>query len=180
MTRIVTVLTLMTLSLMAQAAKMNQIDIVVFHQPILSGKLNQLLYPGPMPALEKTAQVLTSGGTGAKPYQLLPPAKSGLTDAIYHLNRKGQLIASFSWLQPSQHPKPVALSLTGKNGWLMQGIIDVKSGAYHEFKAQLYISSPSAPAEYASIKQYQRIKAGTTYYFDHPLTGIIIKVHPTA
>jgi hypothetical protein len=157
-----------------------QVDLIVFAYPQSGDKNSKLPINSPLIPLSNNAITLKTDST--KPYGLLPASKSGLRNQYYLLSRKStyQVLGHYSWKQPGNNQKRVAIPNVSHNGWQMQGTVRVRQSNYYLFDADLQLSPPSNPQSSFVVSQKQRLKGSQVYFLDHPQVGMLIKIHKLA
>ena len=181
MSRSIIIIISLFYSTFALAKSNYQIDLILFAHP--QNTSNKLDLNSPMLPVNKSAISLKSDGNKSlKPYMLLPPSQSGLSDEYYLLSRKShfQVLGQYSWRQASYNQDTVALSKISAKGWLLQGTLHVQQGNYYLFNADLQFSPPSNPNTSFTVSQKQRLKEGMVYYLDNPQIGMVVKIHKIA
>ena len=113
------------------------------------------------------------------PYHTLPASSSQLSSEYWALNRKTnyQVLAHYTWLQPANNQRAVALSTDSRNGWNIEGTLRIRRSNYYLLDTELLFSAPGNNQTAFLFSQKQRLKPGTVYYLDHPQAGMLIKVH---
>lgn len=114
------------------------------------------------------------------PWHLLPANSSQLSREYWTLNRKAgyEVLAHYTWLQPSNSQGAISLPSTNRNGWNIKGTVRVRQSNYYLLDTHLLFSAPGSQNQNGFLfSQKQRLKPGTVYYLDHPQAGMLIKVH---
>ncbi|MDP3268311.1 MAG: CsiV family protein [Legionella sp.] len=156
-----------------------QIDLIVFaHKNNISMSHEDITAPL-LPVSKNAIPLLTNSGKSSKPYHLLPTSQSQLRDEYYQLSRKSgyQVLGHYSWLQNASSQSIVALPTTSRNGWQIQGTVQVRQSNYYLIDADLQCTTPANNEFSINVKQKQRIKGNLVNYLDHPQIGILVKVH---
>ena len=179
MLRIATFTCLLLLSCLCQASQpMYQVDMIVFARPGAqqANTVTTPLAPDTQHAIP--LQYNDSGAQGA--YHLLPASLSQLSGEYWALNHKTnyQVLAHYTWRQPANNQRAVALSANGRYGWNVEGTLRIRRSNYYLLDTELLFSDNNQTAFLFSQKQ--RLKPGTVYYLDHPQAGMLIKVHQVA
>ena len=157
-----------------------QVDMIIFshQQPSATydtGALSSLVTPNAQHAIP-----LQNTVNGAMtPYHTLPASASQLSSEYWALNRKTnyQVLAHYSWLQPANNQRAVALSIVNHNGWHIKGTLRIRRSNYYLLDTDLLFTMPNKNNTSFLFSQKRRLKAGTVYYLDHPQAGMLIKVH---
>ncbi len=159
---------------LAESAKRYQVDIIIFAHQLSSLDLAEKI-AAVVPNAQQ-AIPLKMGGSGF--YHMLPTSTSSLQSAFWSLSRRPdyQMIAHYSWLQPSNNQRAVMIDAQSNNGWRTAGTLRIRQSNYYLFDAQLLFTLPGQKSTFL-LTQKQRLKPGTVYYLDHPRAGILIKVH---
>lgn len=112
-------------------------------------------------------------------YHILPASLSQLRSEYSALSRKPeyQILAHYSWIQPSNNQRPIAFSAHGNAGWNVEGTLRIRQSNYYLLDTDLLFSSLGQAQTTFNFSQVQRLKPGTVYYLDHPQAGMLIKVH---
>ena len=162
---------------LAQASPSQQVDIILFAHQGNTIK-NSELTPN-IPFLPTYTEGITLKSEPDSSYQLLKSSFSSLHNEYYRLNHNAsyQILAHYSWKQPKNNQRAVALPLINNKGWQIQGTVRARLTNYFLFDAQLHCSPPSNPESSFSVVQKQRLKGGMIYYFDNPHVGMIVKIH---
>ncbi|MCP0914224.1 peptidoglycan binding protein CsiV [Legionella sp. 27cVA30] len=166
------------LNFAAQKSSLYQVDLIIFAQPASSQgeeSLSSLVAPSTRQAilLQKNAE------RGNPPFRLLPPSRSQLRGEFWTLRNKSayQVLAHYSWLQPSNNKRPVAVAIVDQNGWNVEGTLAIQQSSYYSLDANLLFSAANSNRGSFLISQKQRLKGGVVYYLDHPQAGMLIKIH---
>jgi len=159
---------------------MYQVDMIVFaHQqdPSQSTESEQ----APLRTRDNGSAIAlqTSASNDSKFYHTLPVASSRLRNEYWALHRKPQykVLFHYSWLQPGNNKKTIALPAISRDGWDLEGTVRIRKGNYYLLDTDLIVSSPDNNNTPLVFAQKQRLKDGVTYYLDHPKAGMLIKVH---
>lgn len=155
-----------------------QVDVIVFtHQPTgpQSSVMNSPLVPNTQNAIPLNSDVSSI----MTPYHALPNSASQLNNEYWALNRKGeyQVLAHYTWLQPSNNQRAILLPSTNRNGWNIEGTLRVRQSNYYLLDTNILFSAPNGTQTAFLFSQTQRLKPKTVYYLDHPQAGMLIKVH---
>lgn len=163
-----------------EVSSLYQIDLIVFiHQqasslstePSLSSTLS-FDNSHAIPLQTETSKHLT-------PYHLLPSSSSQLRQEYWALHRKPQyrVLFHYTWLQPHNSQRPVALPKINRDGWQVEGTLGIRQANYYLLNTELLFSAPNSSQTPFVLAQKQRLQDGDTYYLDHPQAGMLIKVH---
>ena len=171
------------LCLANQPSKLYQIDMIVFtHQQTSRHQTEQTSTPLLPPATQHAIplQDATSGVRTA--YQMLPSSASQLNQEYWALTHKSdyQVLAHYTWLEPSNNQRAVAIPAIHRNGWTIEGTLRMRQSKYYLLDTELLFSTPNSAQPAFLFSQKQRLKPGTVYYLDHPQAGMLIKVHLVA
>ena len=161
----------------AKASPLYQIDMIVFaHRDSV-----QVSADGPLfaPNMQQAIPLQNDSSPLMKPYHTLPSSASQLKNEYWALNKKSQyqVLFHYTWLQPANNQRPVALSQTNTKGWNMEGTFRVRRSNYYLLDTELVFSAPNSPEASFVFAQKQRLKPGIVYYLDHPQAGMLIKIH---
>ncbi len=180
MLRILTFITLFSLTAAVSANSLYQVDLILFTHHASSAPI-----PEGSPLVSSrtpnTIPLQTATGESMTPYHLIPFASSHLRNEYWALNHRPnyQVLEHYTWLQPSNNQRSVALPETHKHGWQIAGTLRVRQSNYYLLDTDLLFSSPGAKSAFSFV-QKQRLKPGKTYYLDHPQVGMLIKVQQVA
>ena len=163
--------------------KLYQIDMIVFtHQPAANQQTEQALSPLVPPDAQRAIPLQDLAGDARAPYRLLPNSASQLNQEYWTLMHKTdyQVLAHYTWLQPSDNQRPIAIPSIHRNGWNIEGTLRVRQSNYYLLDTDLLFSTVNTSQTAFLFSQKQRLKPGTVYYLDHPQAGMLIKVHLVA
>ncbi|MBA2656013.1 MAG: hypothetical protein H0U70_03410 [Tatlockia sp.] len=173
-------LTLFFLSHSAQALESSafyQIDLIVFaHQPALNPGLS---LNSTLANLKTSIPLLTEVSKDLSPYHLLPSSSSQLRESYWalHRNPQYQVLLHYSWLQPLNSQSALNLPKIELKGWELEGTLRVQRSNYYLLDSEFSVSTPNNKETPFVFSQKQRLKGGNTYYLDHPIAGLLIKIH---
>lgn len=181
--RPLTFLGLLTFACFANANTLYQIDIILFTHQSSHSENN----------IETTQPVISSAGSRAillqsaekdtiEPFRLLPVSSSHLRNEYGALSHQSsyQILARYSWLQPSQNQFSVVLPQIHAKGWDIEGTLRIRQSNYYLLDTDLKFSSTDIQHFAFKFAQKQRLKPGAVYYLDHPQVGMLIKVQQIA
>ena len=157
-----------------------QIDLILFSHPQTDIKSDDSTTNLPFNPIKANALTLKTDLTSpSSTYQLLKTTNSDLMKEYYNLNYKSpyQILAHYSWKQPQNNQKAVALPTIDHKGWKIDGTVRVRQSNYYLFDATLQCSPSDNPNSSFTLSQKQRLKNGVVYYLDHAQVGMLIKVH---
>ena len=183
MLRVFTFISLFLFSCLGLANKhpsLYQVDMIVFTylQASLTPSENSL---APLVAPDSNHAILLQNSSADKmtPFHILPASTSQLRNEYWALNRKPQyqVLFHYTWLQPSNNQKPIALSQVDIGGWNIEGTLKIQQSNYYLLDTKLLFSAPNSTQTAFIFSQKQRLKPGIVYYLDHPQAGMLIKVH---
>ncbi len=183
MSRMLSIAALWLLSSLSQASpspQLYQIDLIVFTHP---SSASQQTEPARMPLLPPNAQraipLQNTAADTRSPYHLRPNSTSQLNQEYWALTHKTdyQVLAHYTWLQPSNNQRPIAIPAIHRNGWNIEGTLRVRQSNYYLLDTELLFSTANTRQSGFLFSQKQRLKPGTVYYLDHPQAGMLIKVH---
>ncbi len=175
-------LLLSPLSQAAQKSTLYQVDMIVFTHPSELPPANNALAPVLVPNTQNAIPLQVNAVSGLAPYRLLPSRSSQLGSELWALNRNAeyQVLAHYTWLQPANNQRAIALPATNRNGWNIEGTLRVRQSNYYLLDAELLFLTPNNSQTAFLFSHKQRLKPGTVYYLDHPQAGMLIKVHQVA
>ncbi len=181
MLRITTLTCLFLFSCVPQASQRStlyQVDMIVFtHQQagVQSSGTTKPLAENTQNAIPLNSNISNL----MTPYHLLPARSSQLNNEYWALNRRPeyQVLAHYSWLQPGNSQRAIALPSTYRSGWTIEGTLRIRQSNYYLLDTDLLFSTPNGSQAAFMFSQKQRLKPRTVYYLDHPQAGMLIKVH---
>jgi len=182
MLRITAITFLFLLSFITQASQQStlyQVDMIVFTHKQISKNESNNISAILAPDMQHAISLQNTASSALTPYHTLPANSSQLNSEYWALNRKTnyQILAHYSWLQPANNQRPVALSAINRNGWNLEGTVRIRRSNYYLLDTELLFSTPGQNQTTFLFSQKQRLKPGTVYYLDHPQAGMLIKVH---
>ncbi len=154
-----------------------QVDMIVFtHHTTTQPESN---HPPLIPDMRHSIALQNTMSSALTPYHTLPTSASQLNREYWALNRKTnyQVIAHYSWLQPANNQRAVAISAANQHGWSIEGSLRIRRSNYYLLDTDLLFSKPNNEKASFIFSQKQRLKPGTVYYLDHAQAGMLIKVH---
>ena len=160
---------------------MYQVDMIVFTHQSSQNNPN-IITPLLPPDTQHAIPLQNTASSAITPYHTLPASSSELSREYWALNNKTnyQVLAHYTWLQPANNQRSVALSAVNRNGWGVEGTLRVRRSNYYLLDTELLFSKPGNNQTAFLFSQKQRLKPGTVYYLDHPQAGMLIKVHQIA
>ena len=186
MLRIASMTILLLLSCLSEAnqpSKLYQIDMIVFtHQDSLPQQAEPSSPPLLPPAPQHAIPIQDAISGSQAPYHMLASSASQLTQEYWALVHKSdyQVLAHYTWLQPSNNQQAVVIPAIHRNGWTIEGTLRMRQSNYYLLDTELLFSTPNSTQTAFLFSQKQRLKSGAVYYLDHPRAGMLIKVHPVA
>lgn len=131
------------------------------------------------PEMEHAIQLQNDVNNLLTPYHTLPSSASTLKNEYWALNRKPQyqVLLHYTWLQPGNNQRPIALSHMNNTGWNIEGTLRIRQSNYYLLDTKLLFSAPNNAQSAFVFAQKQRLKPGVVYYLDHPQAGMLIKIH---
>ncbi|KTD16027.1 hypothetical protein E3983_04770 [Legionella israelensis] len=157
-----------------------QVDLIVFiHQSEINHPSSERLLNSPLVFNHnKSISLNPEIHEDITPYHLRPLRTSSLNNEYYVLKRQPQyqILFHYTWLQPANNQRTVKLPAIPHNGWLVKGGLRIRKSNYYLLDTELYFTSPDKAASFM-LKEKQRLKNNTLYYLDHPLAGMLIKIH---
>jgi hypothetical protein len=163
----------------ANSVSLYQIDLIVFTHQNSQAEENGVSAV----ASNMHHAIPLQGSTEAMtPYHLLPASFSHLRNEYWALNRKPnyQVLFHYTWLQPSNNQRAIALPANSQHGWNVEGTLRVRQSNYYLLDTDLVFSTSGNQQTAFTFSQKQRLKPGTVYYLDHPQAGMLIKVQKVA
>lgn len=182
MTRITTLICLFALPFLSQASQQStlyQVDMIVFTHNTTGQPDATLVTPLLAPDTQHAIPLQNTVSSAITPYHTLPSSSSQLSGEYWALNRKTnyQILAHYTWLQPANNQKAIALSAGNPKGWNVEGTLRIRRSNYYLLDTDLLFSTPGNEQTAFLFSQKQRLKPGTVYYLDHAQAGMLIKVH---
>lgn len=156
-------------------ARLYQLELLVYKQPSI-GRDQELWQTHPAEPQNKTRFPLATSNTPR--------------DLFYHkklLEAKTQVIFQKAWLFSDARVVKLELEETGERLW---GYMTIRPGRYIEIRTDLLyeVAASSLPSSISRqfsediakfpLVDKRRLVPGVTYYYDHPLIGMIAKVNP--
>lgn len=160
-----------------------QIDMILFtHQPSSLIQSEKTVTPLLAPESNQAIPLQISNSVTNSPYHTLPASSSQLSEEYRALSRKTdyQVLAHYSWLQPSNNQRAITLPAISRNGWSVEGTLRVRQSNYYLLDTDLFFSTPQSTQTAFIFSQKQRLKPGAIYYLDHPQAGMLVKIHKIA
>lgn len=184
MSRALTYIGLILCSCLGQANQkpfFYQVDMIVFtHQQVSPDQTEKALVPLLVPEKRNAIPLQNTGSDMMTPYHTLPSSLSQLRQEYWALHRKPQyqVLLHYTWLQPRNSQRAVALPPISRGGWNIEGTMRIRQSNYYLLDTELLFSAPESSQTSFVFSQKQRLKSGVIYYLDHPQAGMLIKVHP--
>ncbi len=154
------------------------VDFILFeNKNVLDDATEQALTP-PILLPSKTSIPLALGDYSAQPdFRNLPISQSELRQTFYALSRSEdyQLLARYTWQQPSENKRPIDLPPITHAQWHIKGRLNLAPGRFPFLTTNLLISDNE---QTIALRHSQPLKLNQTYYLDHPLFGILIRLTP--
>ena len=117
------------LSQASQKSTLYQVDMIVFaHQQAAPQHTENSTTPVLPPDTQHAIYLQSSADATRAPYHILPTRSSQLNNEYWALNRKAeyQVIAHYTWLQPANNQRAIALPTTNHKGWNIEGTLRVR------------------------------------------------------
>lgn len=170
-------------SFLTHAESSYQVDLILFAYPADYAQSSELLQDVPLlPVSKKAIPLQQDTYTAAKYFHLLKHSNSSLNDVYQTLDQRSsyQLLAHYSWRQPEDNRRFVALPSFNESGWQMQGTVRIRQSNYYLLDTELQFAPSNNPDATFILAQKKRLKEDTVYYFDHPQIGMLVKIHKIA
>ena len=184
MLRKISLICLLLLTCSVQAASrttLYQIDMIIFtHHASAANTIGDASVPLIAPNTQHAIQLNSIVSGALTPWHMLPNSSSQLANEYWALNHKTdyQILAHYTWLQPSNNQRAIALPSINRYGWNVEGTLRIRQSNYYLLDTELLFSTPNERNQTAFMfSQKQRLKPGTIYYLDHAQAGMLIKVH---
>lgn len=184
MLKLASLLCLFLSSCLAQASQSStlyQVDMIVFtHQQTTMPRAPVI--PPIAPDIQTAIPLNNNISSMMTPFHMLPASSSQLRNEYWALNRKAEyrVLAHYTWLQPGNNQRAIALPSTNHNGWNIEGTMRIRQSNYYLLDTNLLFSAQNGNQTAFLFSQKQRLKPKTVYYLDHPQAGMLIKVHQVA
>lgn len=156
-----------------------QVDLIIFtHQNASSLPTELSLGNAVLPNTMNAIPLRMDVNPAKTPYHLLPSSSSQLRQEYWALHRKPQyrVLLHYTWLQPLNNQRSIILPKTSHEGWQVEGTVRIRRSNYYLLDSELLFSALNNQASFV-FSQKQRLKGGEINYLDHPLAGMLIKVH---
>ena len=166
-----------------QSSSLYQVDLIVFtHLNDQQLPADDSLAPLLIPDMQHAIPLQNEANSAMSPYHTLPASASHLKNEYWALNRKPQyhVLFHYTWLQPANNQRPIALSQINSGGWGIDGTLRIRQSNYYLLDTELAFSAPNSTKTAFVFSQKQRLKPGVVYYLDHPQAGMLIKIHQVA
>lgn len=183
MQKILSIILALTTSLVYGHSEKNyyQVDVIAFiHQTEADSSRHERLLTAPvMLSQQKGIELKPDRDERLTPYHLRPSKTSALNKEFHVLRQRPQyqVLFHYTWLQPDNNQRSVKLPPVHQNGWLVNGSMRIRKSNYYLVDAELYFTSPDSSEPSFVFKQMQRLKNNSLYYLDHPVAGMLIKIH---
>lgn len=182
MSRITSLICLFLLPCLSQAnqqSSLYQVDMIVFTHNTATQPDSTVVTPLLVPDMQHAIPLQNTVNSTVTPYHTLPASSSQLSGEYWALNHKTnyQVLAHYTWLQPANNQKAIALSAGNRNGWNVEGTLRIRRSNYYLLDTELLFSTHGNEQTAFLFSQKQRLKPGTVYYLDHAQAGMLIKVH---
>ena len=162
----------------AEPSEKYLVDFILFeNKSLLEDAAEQSLIP-PILLSSSTSIPLALGDYAAQPdYRNLSISQSELRNTYAALNRSEdyQVLARYTWQQPTDGNKPIDLPPITRDNWHIKGRISLKPGRFPFLNTNLLISNDH---QTIALRHNQALMVKQTYYLDHPIFGMIIRVTP--
>ncbi len=163
----------------APKSPLYQIDMIVFMHQQTSSTQTDADHSLPTHNTNHAIVLKNDANIAKTPYHTLPASSSQLRTEYWALHRKPQyqVMFHYSWLQPGNSQKPIALPSINHNGWNLEGKVHIRQSNYYLLDTKLLFTAINSNQTPFVFDQQQRLKSGVVYYLDHPRAGMLIKVH---
>jgi len=180
MFRFIVALIFLAISALCQAESGEKylVDFILFENKVLLEDAGEQSLVPPILLPSTTSIPLALGDYAAQPdYRNLPLSQSELRNTYHALNRSQdyQILARYTWQQPDDNQRAIDLPPVNQEQWHIKGRIQLKPGRFPFLTTNLLISNDNK--RYA-LRHNQALKVKQTYYLDHPVFGIIIRLTP--
>lgn len=157
-----------------------QVDLIVFaHSPNINDKAEESLNPLLIPNTSQAIPLQYNPNDKASAYQLLSSSFSHLRKEHWALKHRTQyqVLGHYSWMQPMNNQRPVALPPIHQDGWNVEGTLRIRQSHYYLLDTEFVFKTDDKHQAPFLFAQKQRLKENVVYYLDHPKAGMLIKVH---
>lgn len=165
------------------ASSLYQVNLIVFTRQQIPIIMQETLIPSLFSLNDQNLIALKSEpGQPKETYRLLPKTHSLLENEYWTLHHQPQykVLMHYTWLQPKNSDKIIAIPSSDHDEWHIEGTIQVKQGAYYSLKTELMFSANENQKNHFVLSQQQQLKPDTLYYLDDTNAGMLIKIHPIA
>lgn len=165
-------------------SKPYQIDLIVFTHTQNSNDKPEVSLP-PFLTPNKTNQAIPlryNPEDKASAYQLLSSSASHLRKEYWALKHRSQyqVLGHYSWMQPINNKRPVALPPIHQDDWNVEGTLRIRQNQYYLLDTEFIFKTDDKHQAPFLFSQKQRLKEDVVYYLDHPKAGMLIKIHKVA
>lgn len=166
----------------ANASPLYQVDMIVFTHQGLSSMKESALPAAFVTHNENTISLKPQRDHHQEPYCLLPSSTSLLKNEYWALHHQPQykVLMHYTWLQPQNNQKTIAIPSFNQEGWNIEGTIHIKKGTYYSLNTELMFSTSQDKKNTFVFSQQQQLKPDMLYYLDDANAGMLVKIHPIA
>ncbi len=154
------------------------VDVIVFeNKTLLADAAEQSLVPAVLPPSAHSIPLELGDYTTQPNYHNLPLSQSALQNTYYALSRNQNyhVLARFTWRQPMGSRREIDLPTIGNNQWDISGRIKITPSRFPFFSTNLLLSNGRKTI---ALRHNQPLKLKETYYFDHPVVGMVVRLTP--
>jgi Peptidoglycan-binding protein, CsiV len=180
------------------APVLHQVEIIIFENPINALDASEHYVESTLsPDLVNVVELSRfSSDEPLKPFSLLPATKMMLKREQWLLTRHDdyKILLHYAWLQPMDETKTIHIyskdndnlkqvyvepNYDEDNKWRVNGTIRLNKTNYYNLNTDLVITtSVNGEPFHLSVKQSRRLRRDESHYLDHPLIGMLVKIHP--
>lgn len=180
MLRLITALFFISITCLGRAESSEKylVDFILFENKTqLEDATEESLVP-PILLPSSTSIPLALGDYAAQPdYRNLPLSQSELRNTYYALSRNQdyQVLARYTWQQPIDNDRAIDLPPITRDQWQIKGRLRLKPGKFPFLTTNVLMSNDN---QTIALRHNQALKLKQTYYLDHPIFGMIIRLTP--
>lgn len=167
----------------ANASSLYQVDMIVFTRNQIPSPIQEKLIPSLfMNTDQNIISLKPAPHHPQETYCLLPSSTSLLKNEYWTLHHQPQykVLMHYTWLQPKNNQKTIAIPSFNQEGWNIEGTIHIKKGTYYSLNTELMFSTSQDKKNTFVFSQQQQLKPDMLYYLDDANAGMLVKIHPIA
>lgn len=167
----------------ANATSFYQVDMIVFtHNQALSSIQEHVTPSLSFTNNQNMISLKPQPQHPQEPFCLLPSSSSLLKNEYWTLHHQPEykVLMHYTWLQPQNSQKTIAIPVLDQDGWNIQGTINIKKGMYYSLNTELLFTTHQDKKNTFVVAQKQQLKPDMLYYLDDAKAGMLVKIHPIA